>query len=172
MAGLARQAGDSLVASELQPHRAALVAKSLAGYPEPRPLVVAADATRPAWPAGVFARVMLDAPCTGLGALRRRPEARWRRRPADLDALVPLQRTLLAKAIEAASPGGVIAYATCSPHRRETVEVVEGATGVETIDASSVLPEVPDAARGPFLQLWPHRHGTDAMFLALLRRTA
>ena len=66
----------------------------------------------------------------------------------------------------------MIAYATCSPHRRETVEVVEGATGVETIDASSVLPEVPDAARGPFLQLWPHRHGTDAMFLALLRRTA
>ena len=172
LAGLARQAGDSLVASELQPHRAALVAKSLAGYPEPRPLVVAADATRPAWPTGVFARVMLDAPCTGLGALRRRPEARWRRRPADLDALVPLQRTLLAKAIEAAAPGGVIAYATCSPHRRETVEVVEGATGVETIDASSVLPEVPDAARGPFLQLWPHRHGTDAMFLALLRRTA
>ena len=76
----------------------------------------------------------------------------------------------LAAAIGAARPGGVIAYVTCSPHRRETTEVVESAEGVEVVDAGSVLPEVPDAARGPYLQLWPHRHGTDAMFLALLRK--
>lgn len=171
LAGLAGAAGERLVASELQPHRAALVAKALAGYHDLRPVVIAADATKPAWPANTFARVMLDAPCTGLGALRRRPEARWRRRPAELDTLVPLQHALLAGAIESAKPGGVIAYVTCSPHRRETVEVVQAAAGVEVIDAPSVLPEVPDAALGRYLQLWPHRHGTDAMFLALLRRT-
>jgi 16S rRNA (cytosine967-C5)-methyltransferase len=170
LAGLARQAGQRLLAAELQPHRAALVAKALAGYADPTPVVIAADGTRAAWPGGTFARVMVDAPCTGLGALRRRPESRWRRQPADLDVLVPLQRALLRSAIVAARPGGVIAYVTCSPHRRETVEVVESAGGVEVIDAGSVMPEVPDAARGPYLQLWPHRHGTDAMFLALLRK--
>ena len=77
----------------------------------------------------------------------------------------------IATAIAAAKPGGLIAYVTCSPHRRETVEVVEAATGVQTLDATTALPEVPDAARGPYLQLWPHRHGTDAMFLALLRKS-
>jgi 16S rRNA (cytosine967-C5)-methyltransferase len=172
LAGLARDQGERLLASELQAHRAALVARALEGYREPRPVVIAADGTRPAWPPNRFARVLLDAPCTGLGALRRRPEARWRRQPADLDALVPLQRRLLASAIAATMPGGVIAYATCSPHRRETSEVVEAAGGVEVLDAPSLLPEIPDAARGPYLQLWPHRHGTDAMFLALLRKPA
>jgi 16S rRNA (cytosine967-C5)-methyltransferase len=171
LAGLARDQGERLLAAELQPHRAALVARALAAYPQPRPLVIAADGTRPAWPPASFARVMLDAPCSGLGALRRRPESRWRRQPSDLDVLVPLQRALLRNAIAAAVPGGVIAYVTCSPHQRETVQVVEAADGVEVIDASSVLPEVPDAARGPYLQVWPHRHGTDAMFLALLRKT-
>ncbi len=95
LAGLARDQGERLLAAELQPHRAALVARALAAYPQPRPLVIAADGTRPAWPPASFARVMLDAPCSGLGALRRRPESRWRRQPSDLDVLVPLQRALL-----------------------------------------------------------------------------
>ena len=172
LAGLARDKGERLLASELQPHRAALVSRALARYDNPKPIVIAADGARPAWPANRFARVLLDAPCTGLGALRRRPEARWRRRPADLDALVPLQHQLLASAINATAPGGVIAYATCSPHRRETSEIVEAAPGVEILDAPAVLPTIPDAGRGPYLQLWPHRHGTDAMFLALLRKAA
>lgn len=172
LAGLARDKGERLLASELQPHRAALVAGALTNYPHPRPVVIAADGTRPAWLDNRFARVLLDAPCTGLGALRRRPEARWRRKPADLDALVPLQHQLLASAIAATRPGGVIAYATCSPHRRETSEIVEAATGVEILDAPAILPTIPDASRGPYLQLWPHRHGTDAMFLALLRKAS
>jgi len=111
-------------------------------------------------------------PCTGLGALRRRPESRWRRSPADLPGLVALQRGLLASAILATAPGGVIAYVTCSPHPDETASVVAGSTGVEVLRAADYLPEVPDCASGDFVQLWPHRHGTDAMFLALLRRTA
>lgn len=171
LAGIARDKGERLLASELQPHRAALVGRALGAYPDPKPIVIAADGTRPAWPENNFARVLLDAPCTGLGALRRRPEARWRRKPADLDTLVPLQQELLASAIKATAPGGVIAYATCSPHRRETSDIVETASGVEVLDAPAVLPEIPDAARGRYLQLWPHRHGTDAMFLALLRKT-
>jgi 16S rRNA (cytosine967-C5)-methyltransferase len=114
--------------------------------------------------------VLADVPCTGLGALRRRPESRWRRKPTDLPGLVALQRELLAAAIRAVRPGGVVAYVTCSPHPAETVEVVAGATGVEVLSAPEFLPEVPDSSVGDFVQLWPHRHGTDAMFLALLRR--
>jgi 16S rRNA (cytosine967-C5)-methyltransferase len=173
LAGLARQLGQRLLASELQPHRAELVAQAVRAYPEPRPVVIAADGTRPAWREEAFARVMVDAPCTGLGALRRRPEARWRRQPADLEQLIPLQRALLTSAIAAAMPGGVIAYVTCSPHRRETrepVEKVAAGTPVEILEAGAYLPEVPACAVGPFVQLWPHVHGTDAMFLALLRK--
>ena len=171
LAGLAREAGELLVASELQPHRARLVAENLRAYPEPRrPVTIVADGTRPAWREGAFSRVLADVPCTGLGALRRRPESRWRRKPTNLPGLVALQRELLAAAIRAVRPGGVVAYVTCSPHPAETVEVVAGATGVEVLSAPEFLPEVPDSAVGDFVQLWPHRHGTDAMFLALLRR--
>ncbi|MDQ7994121.1 MAG: transcription antitermination factor NusB, partial [Propionicimonas sp.] len=156
LAGLARGEGERLVASELQPHRARLVAANLAAYPEPhRPVAIVADGTRPAWAPGSFARVMADVPCSGLGALRRRPESRWRRRPDDLPELVALQHRLLAGAIAAARPGGVVAYVTCSPHPAETREVVAAAAGVELLDAEEFLPEVSDAAAGDFVQLWP-----------------
>lgn len=172
LAGLAREAGTRLVASELQPHRARLVAENLRAYSGPnRPVAIVADGTRPAWSEGSFARVLADVPCTGLGALRRRPESRWRRRPQDVPGLVDLQQRLLASAIASTKPGGVVAYVTCSPHPDETAGVVERATGATVLDSAGLLPEVPDAAAGPFVQLWPHRHGTDAMFLALLRRT-
>ncbi len=172
LAGLAANAGQPMVASELHPHRAALVADNLRAYPEStRPLVVAADGTRGPWRPGTFARVLADVPCTGLGALRRRPESRWRHQPSDVPELAALQRRLLAAATEATAPGGVIAYVTCSPHPDETVAVVADAAGVDVLPAADYLPEVPDAALdGGFVQLWPHRHGTDAMFFALLRR--
>jgi 16S rRNA (cytosine967-C5)-methyltransferase len=138
--------------------------------------VVVADGTVPAWRPGSFSRVLVDAPCSGLGALRRRPEARWRRGPADVEQLHPLQRTLLGTALDAVAPGGVVAYVTCSPHRRETLDVVTetlaGRDDVAVIPARDLLPELPDAGEGDFLQLWPHRHGTDAMFAAYLRRTS
>ncbi|MEA4943134.1 MAG: transcription antitermination factor NusB [Propionicimonas sp.] len=174
LAGLAIEQGSRLVASELQPHRAGLVAANLACYDgDHEPVTVVADGTRPAWPPASFARVMADVPCTGLGALRRRPESRWRRQPSDLADLVPLQRRLLDSAIAATRPGGVIAYVTCSPQLAETREVVAArAAGAELLRAADYLPEVADAAVDDFVQLWPHRHGTDAMFLALLRRTA
>jgi len=175
LAGLAAGRGAVLLASEKQPHRAGLVAKALAGNPGPYQ-VIAADGTRPPWRPGVFDRVLMDVPCTGLGALRRRPEARWRRRPEDLDGFAPLQRGLLRTALEAVRVGGVVGYATCSPHLAETRAVVDDVLkhhdGAELIDARPLLPGVPALGEGPDVQLWPHLHGTDAMYLALIRRTA
>ncbi|KAA6223071.1 rRNA cytosine-C5-methyltransferase [Streptomyces albofaciens JCM 4342] len=179
LGALAAQRGARLLASEKQPHRARLVARSLAGNPGPYE-VIAADGTRPPWRPGSFDRVLMDVPCTGLGALRRRPEARWRRRPEDLDGFAPLQRELLRQALVSVRVGGVVGYATCSPHLAETRAVVEdvlkGRGGpdvtVEWIDARPLLPDVPALGDGPDVQLWPHLHGTDAMYLALLRRTA
>ncbi|MDG4864406.1 rRNA cytosine-C5-methyltransferase, partial [Streptomyces sp. T-3] len=115
-------------------------------------------------------------PCTGLGALRRRPEARWRRRPDDLAGFGPLQRSLLTEALKAVRVGGVVGYATCSPHLAETRAVVDDVLkkqgGAELIDARPYMGDVPALGDGPDVQLWPHLHGTDAMYLALLRRTA
>jgi 16S rRNA (cytosine967-C5)-methyltransferase len=91
-----------------------------------------------------------------------------------VEQLHPLQCALLESALRAVAPGGVVAYVTCSPHRRETRDVVDEVIGDRTdlqlLDAPVLLPEVPDAALGSFIQLWPHRHGTDAMFAALIRR--
>ncbi|MGW4201960.1 RsmB/NOP family class I SAM-dependent RNA methyltransferase [Streptomyces sp. NPDC004726] len=179
LAALAAGRGAALLASEKQPHRAGLVARALAGNPGPYQ-VVAADGTRPPWLPGSFDRVLVDVPCSGLGALRRRPEARWRRRPEDLEGFAPLQRALLREALSAVRVGGVVGYATCSPHLAETRVVVEdvlrGRGGppaeAEWVDARPLMPGVPALGEGPDVQLWPHLHGTDAMYLALLRRTA
>jgi len=170
LAGLAAERGGFLVAGERQPHRAALVARSLSEGAA----AVVADGTAGPWRPGSFDRVLADVPCTGLGALRRRPEARWRRQPSDIASLAPLQRSLLVAAIEAVRPGGLVAYVTCSPHLAETRvvvgDVLKGRDDVEVLDARPYLPGVPDLGPGPYVQLWPHLHGTDAMFLALLRR--
>ncbi|WP_242901962.1 RsmB/NOP family class I SAM-dependent RNA methyltransferase [Actinomadura terrae] len=174
LSAVAAGGGARLLAADVQPHRAGLVARAV----DARTGVVVADGTAPAWRPGVFDRVMLDAPCTGLGALRRRPEARWRRGPEAIAELGPLQRALLGSALDAVRPGGVVAYVTCSPHLAETRVVVDDVlrkrADVERLDAPSVLagvaPELTGLGDGPYAQFWPHRHGTDAMFLALLRR--
>ncbi len=168
-----RPAGVHLTAADRAPHRAELVAQALAGAPDVE--VMAADSTQPPWEPGSFDRVLLDAPCTGLGALRRRPEVRWRRTPDDVPPLVELQTALLDSALRSVRVGGVVAYVTCSPHTAETVEVVGAAAArddVEIVPVAPLFPEVPDMARGDSGQLWTHRHGTDAMFMALLRRTS
>ncbi|MEU1052824.1 transcription antitermination factor NusB [Streptomyces sp. NPDC005876] len=174
LGALAAERGAFLLASEKQPHRAGLVARVLDGNPGPYQ-VIAADGTRPPWRPGSFDRVLVDVPCTGLGALRRRPEARWRRRPEDLDGFAPLQRGLLRSALEAVRVGGVVGYATCSPHLAETravvADVLKQFPDTDLIDARPLLPGVPDLGDGPDVQLWPHLHGTDAMYLALIRRT-
>ncbi len=175
LAALAAERGARLVAHERQPHRAGLVARSVRGSDGVLG-VVTGDGTAAPFRDGTFDRVLVDAPCTGLGALRRRPEARWRRRPEDLRELVQLQSSLVESALDLVRPGGVVVYATCSPVLAETEGVVAAVLrsrpDITLEDAAGLLPGVPDCA-GPLagtVQLWPHRHGTDAMFVALLRR--
>ncbi len=151
LGALAAQRGATLVANEMQSHRAELVSSAVANLPDVT--VTTEDGRAGPWLPASFDRVLVDAPCTGLGALRRRPESRWRRTPDDLADLVPLQQALLTRALELTRPGGVVVYATCSPHVAETREVLR-AVGVE---AESMH------------QLWPHTDGTDAMFFALIR---
>lgn len=180
LAALADQRGARLIASERQEHRAGLVRRALRDADGLAPGVagiVTADGTAPPYRHDAFDRVLVDAPCTGLGALRRRPEARWRRRADDLLGLVLLQRRLVSAALDLVRPGGVVLYATCSPVLSETRGVVgsvlDHRRDVRLDDATPLLADVPDCA-GPVdgtLQLWPHRHGTDAMFMALLRKT-
>ncbi len=177
LAGLAVERGAHLIAVEPHEHRAQLVRQALRAFPEGTAEVICADG-REALPPASADRVLLDAPCTGLGALRRRPEARWRRSPADLATLGPLQRELLEAALTIVRPGGVVAYATCSPHRAETDAVIDDVARrmsdrgeeVEILDARTVLSGVDDLGPGPHVRLWPHIHGTDGMYLALLRR--
>ncbi len=177
LASIAGQGEARLVASELQPARAGLVADAVRRAPRDAGRAVVADGTRPAWKPGSFDRVLADVPCTGLGALRRRPESRWRRGPENVTQLAPLQHDLLTRAVESARPGGVVAYVTCSPHLDETDGIVRKVLAeredLELLRAPDYLDEVPDLAAGPegkYVQFWPHVHGTDAMFLALLRR--
>jgi len=173
LVGLARARGATVVANDRHEHRAELVRQALAPYGGGYEVVVG-DGTRPPWEKASFDRVLVDAPCTGLGALRRRPEARWRRTPADLAALAPLQRDLLRAALDSVRPGGVVAYVTCSPHLAETelvvADVLRGREDVIRLDAREQLTEVTQLGEGPDVRLWPHLHGTDAMYLALLRR--
>ncbi len=173
LGALAAIQGGRLDAVEKAPHRARLVEQSTEGLPV---VVHVGDGRNPAalgLEAGGFDRVLVDAPCTGLGSLRRRPEARWRRQPSDVGELTKLQRELLLAAVDLVRPGGVVAYVVCSPHLSETVGIVADVvrrTGVTALDTRESFPEMPSLGDGPYVQLWPHRHGTDAMFCALLRK--
>ncbi|GAB3560072.1 transcription antitermination factor NusB [Arthrobacter alkaliphilus] len=180
LAALAHQEGATLLANEPAEHRAKLVSQALSAVPADAWTVRVGDGRdvgkeQP----GTFDRVLVDVPCSGLGALRRRPESRWRRTPKDLADLGPLQRELLDSAIDAAKPGGVVGYVTCSPHPAETTAVVSDVLrrrdDVEQIDSGAALDAVSlsgnlGAGHGLTAQLWPHVHQTDAMFLALLRK--
>jgi 16S rRNA (cytosine967-C5)-methyltransferase len=184
LAGLAVERDADLLAVELQGHRVDLVRRAVATLVEAGADVEVREAdgtTIGASSPAAFSRVLADVPCTGMGALRRRPESRWRRSPGDVGSLGRLQRDLLASALDAAQPGGVVAYVTCSPHVAETLLVVKDVLrrrdDVEQLDArpavrAGLLPSAQDIdlGEGPSVQLWPHVHGTDAMFLALLRR--
>jgi 16S rRNA (cytosine967-C5)-methyltransferase len=182
LGALANARGATLLANEPAPHRAKLVSQALSAVPKDVWVVRTGDGRevgteQPA----AFDRVLVDVPCSGLGALRRRPESRWRRTPKDLADLGPLQRDLLKSALDAVRPGGVVAYVTCSPHPAETTAVVTDALrkreDLELLDAGAALDSVSltgnlGAGHGSTAQLWPHVHSTDAMFLALIRKKA
>lgn len=172
LAALAEIDGAHLDAIEISEHRAELIRKTVRDLPV---TVHVADARESGLEPG-FDRILLDAPCSGLGSLRRRPEARWRRSPADVDELVVLQRELLSAAMDLVKPGGVVVYSTCSPHLAETVEVIDTVLattpGIEQLDARELVSVPADQlGAGPHVQLWPHIHGTDAMFLTALRKS-
>jgi 16S rRNA (cytosine967-C5)-methyltransferase len=177
LAAEAAVGGATLLANEAIPARAKLVRTALAVFSDP-PKVVVGDGRRFGDEEARFDRILLDAPCTGLGALRRRPEARWRKQPANVAELVTLQAELLESAIRALAPGGVLAYVTCSPHLAETRGVVAEALArhpdVSPLDTPAVVQAI--ATRDlelpveTHVQLWPHRHGTDAMFIQLLAK--
>ncbi|PND56777.1 rRNA cytosine-C5-methyltransferase [Mycobacterium sp. ENV421] len=171
IAAIAAQQGGTVTAIEPASRRAELVEQNTRGLPVE---VLRVDGRESSLQPGSFDRVLVDAPCTGLGALRRRPEARWRRTPADVPVLAKLQRELLAAAIALVRPGGVVLYATCSPHLAETVGVVSDALRrhrVTALDTRPLFAPADQLGDGPHVQLWPHRHGTDAMFAAALQKT-
>ncbi|WP_105565226.1 transcription antitermination factor NusB [Microbacterium halophytorum] len=183
LAAEAERAGAVLDANEVSPHRAGLVRRALEAVPGEVSVAERDGRELAAERPGAYDRILVDAPCTGLGALRRRPEARWRKTTSDVPELAGLQEQLLRAAVVALKPGGVIAYVTCSPHLAETAAVVsrirdELGDELEELDARAAVRAVsvgeidlaaPADGSGR-AQLWPHRHGTDAMFLALLRK--
>ncbi len=122
-----------------------------------------------------FDAILIDAPCTGLGALRRRPEVRWRMSVKDLRELTALQRELFAGAMEALDEGGIIGYATCSPHLAESkvqvIDILKRFPQLVQLDVAEYIPEsLVSAVEDHSLRLWTHRHGTDAMFLAIFQK--
>ncbi|WP_324644823.1 RsmB/NOP family class I SAM-dependent RNA methyltransferase [Pseudarthrobacter sp. LT1] len=182
LGALAHQRGATLLANEPAPHRAKLVSQALSAVPHGSWQVRTGDGREVGGEQpGRYDRVLVDVPCTGLGALRRRPESRWRRSPKDIADLGPLQRELLASALAAVRPGGVVAYVTCSPHPAETTAVVDDILrkrpDLELLDAGAALDAVSltgslGAGHESTAQLWPHIHHTDAMFLALIKKKA
>ena len=170
VSSLAQKLGKQFVANEISSTRAALVEQVVAGGE-----VWVGDGRNIAEHGRTFGAVLADVPCTGIGALRRRPEVRWRRKPSDLAGLSQLQRELLDSAIDSTEVGGIVAYATCSPHLAETKVQISSAlrrrTDISQISVEPYLPaNLKNATTNGSMQLWTHRHGTDAMFLTLFER--
>ena len=162
--------GRDFVANEISEPRAALVKKVIGRFS-----VIVGDARAIVESGQSFDAILADVPCTGLGALRRRPEVRWRRSLKDLAPLLQLQSEIVEGALAVLEPGGVIGFATCSPHYAETTAQVQSILkkhqDLELIDISTFLPEgLEQCTRGGALSLWGHLHNTDSMFLALFQK--
>jgi len=170
LSSIARTRGITFTANEFSAPRAELVKQVVRGD-----RVLVSDGREINSLGEKFDAILIDAPCTGLGALRRRPEVRWRRTIQDLRALTQLQRELVDSAIEALNPGGVLGYATCSPHLAETsiqiADIKKKHTELHQVDVGQYLPDkLNDASRDGAMSLWTHKHGTDAMYLALFQK--
>lgn len=179
LAGEAALGGAMVRANEVSEHRAELVRRSVVAFESHVEIVSHDGRDESAYGSHEYDRILVDAPCSGLGALRRRPEARWRKQPEDLPSLTSLQAGLLEAAASHLAPGGLLAYVTCSPHLAETRVVLDGLLKrhpeLRELDAKAVINQVARepldlAGAGLSAQLWPHRHGTDAMFVALVQR--
>ena len=162
-----------IVAADLRPARVALLARTLAGCGCRSVRVVRLDARRTLPFAPVFDRVLVDAPCSGVGTLRRDPDIRWRCTPGDLPALAATQAALLRAAAAVVVPGGRLIYATCSSEPEENEAVVErllagGAPFARERPAGNAPSQLIDG-QGQ-LRTLPHRDGLEAFFAAVLRR--
>ena len=179
LAAKAKIHSAKLVCNEISDHRAKLVRQALLAVNSGTTVEISDGRELGAMHNSAYDRILLDAPCTGLGALRRRPEARWRKKLSDVAELTKLQEELLLSAWSYLKPGGVLAYVTCSPHIAETNAIIEWAvkrlSGVELLNSNQILKKInPNLSLSNTRctsQLWPHLHQTDAMFLALLRKS-
>jgi 16S rRNA (cytosine967-C5)-methyltransferase len=158
--------GGAVVAGDVSPTRAGLV-RSQAERLGVRVLVLAQDGRRPAV-RGPFDRVLVDAPCSGIGSARRRPELLWRARREELSHLARLQVALVAAAADLLAPGGRLVYSVCTFPRAETDAACDAILRHRP-DLEPADVEGPDGA-APRVRLWPHLHGTDAMFVAAFHR--
>lgn len=170
LSSIARQRNVAFTANEVSSVRADLVRQVVNGD-----RVLVGDGREIGNQTEKFDAILIDAPCTGLGALRRRPEVRWRRTLQDLRALTQLQRELIESGVKALNVGGVLGYATCSPHLAETTVQVSDLkrkySNLEQVDVSPYLPDnLENSVRDNAMALWTHRTGTDAMFLALFKK--
>jgi 16S rRNA (cytosine967-C5)-methyltransferase len=172
LSSIARERGIRFTANEVSVPRAELVKQVVQGD-----RVLVGDGREIGNQSEKFDAILIDAPCTGLGALRRRPEVRWRRTLQDLRELTQLQRELIESGINALAPGGVLGYATCSPHLAETsIQVADIKKRFPTMQQMEITPFLPDnledSERAGAMSLWTHKIGTDAMYLALFKKIA
>jgi 16S rRNA (cytosine967-C5)-methyltransferase len=180
LAAYAKQGGVKLETNEISEHRAELVSQALSKIDTSVPVFVSDATTIGDDAPESFERIMLDAPCTGLGSLRRRPESRWRKSAKDVAVLASLQSQLIESAFKALKPGGILAYVTCSPHSGETIAIVDelqrkAGDRVQLINATEILtkvnPKLEINQSRRTVQLWPHINQTDAMFIALIGKS-
>ena len=172
LSNIARQRSISFTANEVSAVRADLVRQVVNGD-----RVLVGDGRELGKGDEKFDAILIDAPCTGLGALRRRPEVRWRRNLQDLRELTHLQRELIDSGIQALKVGGVLGYATCSPHLAETTiqvtDLKRKHSNMEQVDIHPFLPaNMEHSERDHAMALWTHRTGTDAMYLALFKKVS
>jgi 16S rRNA (cytosine967-C5)-methyltransferase len=164
--------GRDFVANEISEPRAKLVKNVIGKFG-----VIVGDGREIASHGQTFDAIIADVPCTGLGALRRRPEVRWRRTIKDLAPLLQLQLELSDAAISVLNTGGYFGYATCSPHFAETTgqvkQILKKHPELSLVDITPFLSAgLTDATREGALSLWGHRHQTDSMFLAIFQKGA
>ena len=160
--GKATQLAGEVVAVELHPGRARELEENCRRLGADNVTVVNADATQLPPELSGFDRVLVDAPCSGLGVLAGRPDLRWRARP-----LPELQQELLRVAAERVKPGGTIVYSVCTIHSEETDAIVDG-SGLEVEPLGADWPQFAHRSRPEFLQTLPHVHGTSGFFIARL----
>jgi 16S rRNA (cytosine967-C5)-methyltransferase len=177
LAAMAKQRGVQLVANELQEHRADLVRDALSNFPESAKVSNFDGREIGKSMPDKFDRILVDAPCSGLGALRRRPEARWRKSNEDLKQLTALQFELIESVSKALKPGGILLYVTCSPHLSETTAIIDRARRqlpLEVLDLTQSINEkylqgaLPSGRKT--VQLHTQRDNTDSMFMALMTK--